>query len=200
MKTPLIVILLAALLGISGCMTTSLRSIATAGNIVPEPSILGHWQGVAPPAGKPWPDETYWTPEPDWVVESRPGDRFRAVARDAKDTTVFSGCVVRLGDRLFLALEPDSTELAHCRAFPMIPCHTFASLAFDRDTMIVGYLRSDWVIQAVKDKRLSASAGLVVTEEDEALLAGNPDEVRALLLEASRSPDAFSIGKLVRKR
>jgi hypothetical protein len=200
MKLRSVEMLATVLLATSGCVAASLQSIRSAGDLVAESRMLGRWHGVPPPKGAPLFDEAHWEPGRDWVVESRPNGQFRATVHDVEGTIVYAGAVVRLGDRLFLDLWPDSSEAEACRVFPLLPCHVFASLTFDRDTMVVGYLRSDWVTNAVREGRVSPSVGLAHTEDDEALLTGGPEEVRDMLAVAARSPGAFSIGKLVPAR
>jgi hypothetical protein len=180
----------------SGCMATSLHSLAR-DHRVSEPRIFGRWHGTPPPESMHF-DETTWEPAGNWVIESRPDGAFRATQRTGDVTMVYAGSVVRLGERLFLDLETDSLEWLKCSVFPIFPCHAFASLSFDGDTMLVGYLRTEWLTEAAREGELPEAVGLMLTEEGDALLTGGTPDLEALMIRAARTDEAFSIGKLVR--
>ena len=196
-----LVTLVAVLLASAGCVAASLFPLSNGEEVVAELRMLGRWKGLPPPVtNRSLFDETYWEPGGDWTIESGPHQSFRATQREDGATRVYAGRVVRLGRQLFLDLSPDSAEAASCEGFPMLACHAFFSVRFAGDTMIVGYLRSDWLEEASADGRLAAGTGLALTEEDEALLTGKAPELQKILLQAAGDPKAFSIGRLLRAK
>lgn len=193
-------VLVLTLVLLPGCMAASLRGLHSPDNHAFEPRMLGRWHGVTPRSPGSFLDETYWEPSGDWVVESGPRGSFRAIQRDQGDTLVYAGSAFRLADRLFLDLQPDSEVASRCNAFALFPCHAFASLEFVGDTMIVGYLRTDWLTEAAEEGELPEAVGLALTEDEEALLTGAPSELEKMMVKAAAAEGAFSIGKFVRER
>ncbi|OGF18005.1 MAG: hypothetical protein A2W00_15140 [Candidatus Eisenbacteria bacterium RBG_16_71_46] len=191
--------LVALLLASAGCVASSLFPLSDGAEVVAESRMLGKWKGLSPPStGGNLFDETYWEPGGDWTIEATPHQSFRATQREDGVTTVYAGRVVRLGSHLFLDLAPDSAETARCNLFPALLCHASFSVRFAGDTMVVGYLRSDWLESARADGRLPAGTALAFTEEDEALLTGKTPELQKILVQAAGDPRAFSIGRLLR--
>jgi hypothetical protein len=186
------VVLLAALLGLSGCMPLFLHAGYTAKDLVAVDRLAGTWSQPGTGGGSLSGNDTLtFRPESDtsWRVV------FRGGGQDP-ESLVFLGHTFRAGVATLVDLEPHPSNTVS--AF-YVPAHVFSRVSFIGDTLIWGALDVDWAVAASRRGAIDCPVDTVAAGGDKNLVftCGTP-AVRRLLVAAAANPKAFSNETMVR--
>ena len=185
-------VLLAVLLGVSGCITYSLHSGYTGPqDFVVEERLAGTWvDASSTQAGFVGPEQVLIVPR---------GERALRVVHwfgkaDEGDSLVSLGHVLRFGSTLIVDLEPDPKFEANTF---VLPAHTFWKVEFAGDTLRWGELEPKWAVRAARSVRCAVDS-LDAGEDPTPVLTGHTPAVRRLLARAATDPKAFELKPMVR--
>ena len=169
-----VVLVLAVSLGFSACWVTSINPLyekSTTGisqrdpEIVFEPSLVGSWVDVSDPCGT-----VTITSEDNEVYEVRSGSS--GDKRCSESPTSLQARLLKLGTHYFMDISPmDDDVCAMC-----LPRHQVVLAEFDKTTLSLVPIDSDWLQRAVATKTVTL-----------ATLADNADTITA----SSRDLKAF---------
>jgi hypothetical protein len=166
MRKPLLVVVLACSLLMTGCLTLSVYPLYTAKDLVTEPQIEGKWI----------------TQEDNEVWEiHKSGDAYMAVCPGDREGEPVDMRIVQLGGQRFLDLTAhDAPSLA-------VPGHMFGKIAVTGDEMTIQLMTSSWLEKKARE------AGLPVLEmaDNEILLTAPTAELQKFVVRYAADPDAF---------
>jgi hypothetical protein len=161
---------------LSGCWTLSIHPLYLESDLVVDPGLEGIWGDPESPEGETW----------QFVRETETS--YRLVIREANDLLVdprkhgvFEARLVRLGDRLFLDLFPETPETVN-EYFEshVIPAHSFSRLVLEGHVLRLAPLSPEWLKENLRSGAIELAHE---TQDDEIVLTASTEELRAFALE-----------------
>jgi hypothetical protein len=168
---------------LAGCMPVpSLRPLFTEEESIFEPRLLGEWR-AAPTAG-------------DVALHfERAGEKsYRLTYKQDDDSVSFYDARVgRVGDSLFLDVEPEEShveELLAEEAWPqLLPFHTFYRVEVDGGVLRLFFLDHDWLEEKIAGGEITIPHEII---KDSILLTATTEELQALVVRYAQDEEAFS--------
>jgi len=168
------------LVGITGCITTSIHPLYTPSDLIFDPALLGVW-------------EERENPQETWAFEKSGEKEYRLVTRDSDGNTgEFRAHLLKLGDARFLDLFPHRKALDFHQAH-LQPVHSFLKIVEAGPGLQLSLLDLEWLStllketpQAIRHERTSPGA-----EDEGIILTASTKELQAFVLKHLNTPGAF---------
>jgi hypothetical protein len=174
MRNALLLVVLAMVVPMMGCLTLSVYPLYTAKDVVTDLPLEGKWMD---PDGKDV-----------WEIR-RAGDCYVAInASDAHDEKV-EVCLVRLGTRHFLDLT------ASDRPSLSVGGHLFCKVAVSGEELRVQTVKSEWLEKKARDSGLA----FVELPDKDVLVTAPTAELQKLVLRYADDPEAFNEAGVLRR-
>ena len=178
MKTKSLAILSLVSLFLVGCIP-SLHPLYTENELVYEPSLLGIW------------------------TEEGGGISYEFIKNDSSSYTMiytedsipsdFTAHLLKLGDNLFLNLQPDEPECGNeFHKGYLIAAHSFYKVSLKKDVLRLDGLDIDWLRGLYRNGKTELSREIL--QGDEFVLTASTKELQEFVLEYAKNEDAFPKG------
>ena len=178
MKTKSLTILSLVSLFLVGCIP-SLHPLYTENELVYEPSLLGIW------------------------TEEGGGISYEFIKNDSSSYTMiytedsipsdFTAHLLKLGDNLFLNLQPDEPECGNeFHKGYLIAAHSFYKVSLKKDVLRLDGLDIDWLRGLYRNGKTELSREIL--QGDEFVLTASTKELQEFVLEYAKNEDAFPKG------
>ena len=175
-------VVLSIAIGMSGCVP-SLHPLYTDKDLIFEPELLGDWVEAKPDSK-------------GTLTFSKSDDgAYKVISANDKDTSSFSGHLVKLADKRFLDLSGDSS--ADCHTL-VIPVHMWFLLSRTGSTLQLRDFSDDWLGRILK--REPAALKHEFVDKDLVLTASTPELQRFVLLHANTKGAFDEPADYVRKK
>jgi hypothetical protein len=194
MRAATFVVLLAVLLGVSGCVVYSLHpGYVGPHDFAVEVRLAGTWaETPATSGGLAGPENVRIVAQDERALRVTHwfGDA------EGSDSLVSLGHVLRFGQATIVDLEPDPA--LEVSAF-VLPAHTFWKVEFAGDTLRWGGLDIEWAARVARERAVRCAVDSVGDGGDPmVVLTGRTPAVRRLLARAAADPRAFALKSMVR--
>lgn len=174
------------LLGIAGCIPTSIHPLYTEKDLVFDPALVGVWS------------------EKEDSKETRSfeklGDKgYRLVIREADGKTgEFQAHLLKLGDTLFLDLFPDQMAMEESNRdgyyqAHLQPMHSFLKVSRIEPTLEMAPLNLVWLATFLKENPSAIRHEVVGRDKEDRqiILTASTRDLQAFMLKHRNTPDAF---------
>ena len=178
MKTKSLAVFALLSLFLVGCIP-SLHPLYTKNELVFESSLLGIW------------------------IEEGGGISYEFIKNDSSSYTMiytedsipsdFTAHLLKLGDNLFLNLQPDEPECGNeFHKGYLIAAHSFYKVSLEKDVLRLDGLDIDWLRGLYRDRKTELSREIL--QGDEFVLTASTKELQEFVLEYAENEDAFPKG------
>jgi hypothetical protein len=184
MKCVRFAILVISALTLIGCLA-SLHPLYLPENLTAVRGIEGKWESDSTEIG-----------EESWEFSKHDSLSYDLIYTEFGNPASFNAYFVKLDSYLFIDMSPKPAQSDNDTYSGMlVPTHLFGRVWFQGDSLVIGWLDSEWLDDKIEAGEVSLSHE---SQENDKLLTASTEELQAFVLRYANDPDAFPTGTLTR--